>query len=171
MAFCDAFRSEEPGNGFSGIFYCHYAAACASAGYVKEPGLKNLAIGIFALCLLEAMCFFFTGWWAYSAYLSSGATALQAVTAAEGEWTTGLFILLGGLLHWVAPRLRIPLAVTGVFGGFYSAFLMIKSPNFLGSWNILHGDIVAIGTWSQAILIVLAVACAAELAILAKGTT
>jgi hypothetical protein len=48
---------------------------------------------------------------------------------------------------------------------------MIKSPTLLRSWNFLHGDIIAIGTWSEAILIVLAVACAAELVILAKGTT
>jgi hypothetical protein len=137
----------------------------------KGSGLKKLVGAVFALCLLEALCFFFTGWWAYSVYLSSGATASQAFTVAEGSWTTGLFILIGGLLHWVVPRFRIPLAVAGVFGGFYSASLMIKSPTLLRSWNFLHGDIIAIGTWSEAILIVLAVACAAELVILAKGTT
>jgi hypothetical protein len=68
----------------------------------KEPGLKKLAIAIFALCLLEALCFFFTGKWASSLFRSSGATASQAFTAAQGEWTTGLLILIGGILHWVA---------------------------------------------------------------------
>ena len=131
--------------------------------------MKKLAIAIFALCLLEALCFFWTGWWAFSVFRSSGAAAPQAFKAAEGEWTLGLLILMGGFLHWVAARLRLPLAVAGVFGGFYAAFLTTKSPNFLASWNILHGDLVAIGIWSEAILIILAVLCAAELAIVATA--
>ena len=141
------------------------------AGHWKQPALKNLAIAIFALCLLEGLYYFYMGWWASWVFRSSGATAAQAFAIEQGEWTTGLFILLGGFLHWVAPRLRIPLAVAGVFGGFYAAYFMIKSSNLLANWNILHGDIIAMGNWSEAILIALAVLCATELAILATGTT
>jgi hypothetical protein len=133
--------------------------------------LKKLAIAIFVLCLLEALFFFWTGWWAFSVFQYSGATVSQAFTAAEGEWTIGFLIVMGGLLHWVAPHLRLPLAVAGVFGGLYAVFLIIKSRNFLASWNILHGDLLAIGTWSEAILIVLAILCTAELAIIATSTT
>jgi hypothetical protein len=91
------------------------------------------------------------------------------LAVAEGEWTTGLFISFGGLVHWIAPRLRLPLAVAGVFGGFYGAFYMSKSPNHLYYWNISHGDIFALSNWSEAILVLIAVLCAAELAIMEKG--
>jgi hypothetical protein len=47
---------------------------------------------------------------------------------------------------------------------------MIESSNLLTNWNILNGDIISTGNWSEVILIVLAVACAAELAILATAT-
>jgi len=133
--------------------------------------LKKLAIAISALCLLEALNYFLMAWAAFSLFWSAGATVAQASPIAQDECTTGLFILIGGFLHWVAPRLRIPLAVAGVFGGFYAAYLMIRSSNLLTNWNILNGDIVSTGNWSKAILIVLAVACAAELVVLAKSTT
>jgi hypothetical protein len=136
---------------------------------VKEPDLKKLAIAIFALCLLEALYYFWMGWWAYSTFQSSGATTSQTFEIARGEWSTGFFIVIAGFLHWVAPSLRLPIAVAGVFGGFYAAFFMIKSPNLLYSWDILHGDIVAAGNWSEAILIALALLCAAELTIMARG--
>jgi hypothetical protein len=137
---------------------------------VEEPGLKKLAIAISALCLLEALTYFLMAWAGASLFLAAGATRAQAFAIAQDEIMTGLFILLGGLLHWVAPRLRIPLAVAGVFGGFYGAYFLIKSSNLLTNWNILNGDILSIGNWSEAMLIVLAVACATELAVLAKGT-
>jgi hypothetical protein len=158
------------------MFYCHYAAhgrarSIARLGYVKEPDLKKLAIAIFVFCLLESLFFFWTGWWAFSVFRFSGATVSQAFTAAEGEWNIGFLILMAGLLHWVAPRLRLPLAVAGVFGGLYAVFLIIRSRNFLVSWNILHVDPFAIGAWSEVILIVLAILCTVELAIIATRTT
>jgi hypothetical protein len=138
---------------------------------VKEPDLKKLAIAVSALCLLEALTYFLMGWAGSRLFLAAGATAAQAFEIARDEISTGLLILLGGFLHWIAPRLRIPLAVAGVFGGFYGAYFLVKSSNLLTNWNILNGDIISAGNWSEAILMVLAVACAAELAILAKGTT
>jgi hypothetical protein len=90
------------------------------------------------------------------------ATPSQAFGVAGDEWTTGLLILTGGFLYWVAPHLRLPLAVAGIFGGFYRAFYMSKSPNHLYYWNILHGDIFALGNWSEAILVVITVLCAVE---------
>jgi hypothetical protein len=138
---------------------------------VKEPDLKKLAIAVSALCLLEALNYFLMGWAGSRLFLAAGATAAQAFEIARDEISTGLLILLGGFLHWIAPRLRIPLAVAGVFGGFYGAYFLVKSSNLLTNWNILNGDIISAGNWSEAILMVLAVACAAELAILAKGTT
>jgi hypothetical protein len=141
------------------------------AGHGKKSDLKTFAIAIFALCLLEALCFFWTGWWAFSAFRYAGATPSQALAIAEGSWTTGLLILIAGVLHGMAPLLRLPLAVAGIFGGLYAAFLMIKSPGLLSHWNFLHGDVMAMGTWSEAILIVLAVACGAELVILSRRTT
>ena len=141
------------------------------AAYLKESALKKLAIAIFALCLLEGLFYFYMGWSASWLFRSAGATAAQAWAIAQDEWTTGLFILLGGFLHWIAPRLRIPLAVAGVFGGLYAAYFMLKSRNLLTNWSILHGNIIAMGNWSETILIILGVVCAVELAILATGTT
>ena len=140
------------------------------AGYWTQPALKKLAMAISALCLLEALNYFLMGWAGSRLFLAAGATAAQAFAIAQDEGTTGLLILIGGFLHWAAPRLRIPLAVAGVFGGFYGAYFMIESSNLLTNWNILNGDIISTGNWSEVILIVLAVACAAELAILATAT-
>jgi hypothetical protein len=140
-----------------------------SRGDVKEPYLKKFAIAVFALCLFEALCYFWVGWWAYSTFLSGGATFAEAFYPAEGAWTKGFLILAGGLLHWVAPRLRLPLAVAGVFGGFYGAYYLIKSPNLIYNWDILHGELIATINCSEAILIILAIVCAVELAIMMKG--
>jgi hypothetical protein len=98
-----------------------------------------------------------------------GSDHFASVRNPEGEWTTGFFILLGGILHWVRPRLRLPLATTGVLGGFYGAYFLIKSRQLV-LWNILHDGIIAAGKWSETILIVLAIVCAVELAIMVKGT-
>jgi len=143
----------------------------APCGKVKESDLKKLAIAIFVFCLFEALCYFWTGWWAYSAFRSAGATFSQAFAILKDEWTTGFFILLGGLLHWVAPRLRLPLAVAGVFGGFYAAYFMLKNTHLsYYSWNFLHGDLIAVMNWSEALLIVIALLCATELVIIARDT-
>jgi hypothetical protein len=131
--------------------------------------LKKFAIAIFVLCLLEALCYFWSGWWVFSLFRSAGATTWQALAILKDEWTTAFFILLGGILHWVRPRLRLPLATTGVLGGFYGAYFLIKSRQLV-SWNILHDGIIAAGKWSETILIVLAIVCAVELAIMVKGT-
>jgi hypothetical protein len=56
----------------------------------------------------------------------------------QGEAATGFFILAAGLLHWVLPRLRLPLAVAGAFDGFYGAYFLFKSSNLLYNWNILN---------------------------------
>ena len=46
---------------------------------------------------------------------------------------------------------------------------MIKNTNLLHLWDIPHGEIVATGTWIEAILIVIAVLSLTELALIARG--
>jgi hypothetical protein len=140
-----------------------------SVVYTAPRDLKNFAIVIFALCLLEALCYFWSGWWVFSLFRSAGATTSQAFEILKDEWTTGFLILIGGLLHWIRPRLRLPLAVAGLFGGVYGAYYLLKTTHLI-SWNILHDGIIAAGKWREIILIVLAIVCAVELAIMVKGT-
>jgi hypothetical protein len=157
------------------MFYCHCAAARGrdpigcQAMHMKEPRLKTLAIAIFGLCLLEALCFFWSGWTFFLMFRSAGASPSQALAVAEGSYFRGFILLSGGLLHVGEPRARLPLAICGVLVGIYGAALMIKYPNNLGSWNILHGDIIAMGMWSEAIFIGIGLLCLAEIALLVKG--
>ncbi len=131
--------------------------------------MKKLVIAIFALCLLEALGLFWQASWAFWIFRSAGATLWQAFAVAGDEYVHAFLVLLAGLLNWRIPRLRLPLAMAGLLGGFYAASLMIKNPNLLYSWDILHGELIATGTWIEAILIVIAVLSLAELALILRG--
>jgi hypothetical protein len=122
-----------------------------------------LAIAIFVLCLLASLCYFCTGLWAFQAFRSAGATPFQAFNVAEGECNRGAFVLAAGLLHWALPRFRLPFAVAGVFVGFYGAYFLLKNANQLIGWDILHGDVLALGNWSEVIFVTLGILCAIEL--------
>jgi hypothetical protein len=131
--------------------------------------MRKIAGVVVGLFVLEAACFFYAGWWVVSMFRSSGASLGQALGAGEGSWATGLGYAVAGLVYWLRPRLRLPVAGLGVLAGVYGVFEMTRSSNLLGSWNILHGDLVAVSVWSEAILVALGVVCAVELVVSRTG--
>jgi hypothetical protein len=134
-----------------------------------RQNMTKLAIIITALCLLEALCFFWTGWWAVGMFRAAGASMGQIYQAAEGEWLSGIMYLAAGLLYLGAPKARPPLAVAGVLVGISGLYFVSRSINLLlGSWNFSHGNIVAVSNWVDAIMVALGLFCAIDLTVLLR---
>ena len=126
--------------------------------------MKKISVVFMTVCcLLESFCFFWTGWWASSAFRAAGASSEQAFSIAQGEWEIGFAVLVAGISYGLVPQMRKSLAAGGTIAGIYAVYLFFQSTNVIYHWNILHGDVMAYGNWSNATLLALGVTCSAEL--------
>jgi hypothetical protein len=125
-----------------------------------------LAAGLF---LGEFLCLAWVGWDLFSLYRRLGASWEQALVVGETQWSTAFYYAAMSVLYCSAPRLRLFLAAIGVLAGVYGAFFIFKSPFLLlGSLNPLHGNFIALGVWSEIIMVFLGLTCVLEIFMLRR---
>jgi hypothetical protein len=107
------------------------------------------------LFVLQALCYFEVAYWAGSMFRSAGATWIQSFNAGGGDWWIGILYLVVAAVYWKLFKLRTGIEAIGVMLGFYGAWTLYQNRNFFVSWNIMHGDIIAISRWGTSLLVVL----------------
>ena len=123
---------------------------------------KMIAVVVALFMVLEACCFFWVAYWMAAQYRTAHATWGQALNAGSGDWAIGLLLVAIAAIYAtsraIRPWLRILAIVAGIYG-FYS-FLQVRS--FVQSWNIFHGDLIAISALSSVGLLVIGVLAAID---------
>ena len=112
--------------------------------------------------LLEAWCFFYVAYWMGSLYRSAHATWVQVVAAGNPDWLIGLFLVGAGGVYWRVARARPLLQVLAILGAMYGTYSYVEVREFVQSWSVTHGNVVAISALSSVGLVVIGMLAALD---------
>ncbi|QEE26762.1 hypothetical protein FTW19_01330 [Terriglobus albidus] len=116
-----------------------------------------------ALLIMLALSPLYLAFYFMHMYQRHGMPTNAVITVGSPYLIPTLAYLSSAYLYWRLPNARTIFQVLGVLYGALYALPLWRLKDSLSSWSVLHGNILAVGAWETAGVVLLGLLCAVQM--------